>query len=43
LEKADTILLGGGLANTIWKAWGFEIGRSLFEAEKINDAKNLRV
>lgn len=41
LEKADTILLGGGLANTIWKAWDFEIGKSLFEAEKISDAKNL--
>ncbi|HOV88511.1 MAG TPA: phosphoglycerate kinase [Candidatus Paceibacterota bacterium] len=41
LKKADSILLGGGLANTVWKAWDFEIGKSLFEAEQIEAAKNL--
>jgi phosphoglycerate kinase len=41
LDIADYILLGGGLANTIWKAWGFEVGKSLIEEEKIPEAKKL--
>ena len=41
LEKADYILLGGGLANTVLKAWGFQIGKSLYEKEMIEEAKNL--
>ncbi len=41
LNTADYILLGGGLANTIWKGWGFEIGRSLVEESMLNEAKNL--
>jgi phosphoglycerate kinase len=41
LEKADYILLGGGLANTILKAWGFKVGKSLYEKEMIEEAKNL--
>lgn len=38
---ADTIILGGGLANTFLKAEGLPIGKSLCEAEKIADAKTL--
>lgn len=34
LEKADQILLGGGLANTFLYAKGHEVGTSLFEADK---------
>ena len=41
LDIADYILLGGGLANTIWKARGFEVGKSLIEEEKIPEAKKL--
>lgn len=41
LTRADYILLGGGPANTVLKAWGFEIGKSLFEKEMIEKAKNL--
>ncbi|MCX8016220.1 MAG: phosphoglycerate kinase [Patescibacteria group bacterium] len=41
LNKADYILLGGGLANTFWKAWGFNVGKSLVEEKMIEEAKNL--
>lgn len=41
LDKADYILLGGGLANTIWKAWGFNVGKSLVEEKMIEEAKSL--
>lgn len=41
LGFADTILLGGGMAFTFFKAQGKEIGNSLLEAEKIDVANNL--
>ena len=34
LEKADTIIIGGGMAYTFTKAQGGEIGNSLLEADK---------
>ena len=34
LEKADTIIIGGGMAYTFSKAQGGEIGNSLLEADK---------
>jgi phosphoglycerate kinase len=40
-EKADNILLGGGLANTVLKARGGEIGKSLFEPELLSEAATL--
>jgi phosphoglycerate kinase len=40
-EKADNILLGGGLANTVLKARGGEIGKSLFEPELLSEAEKL--
>lgn len=40
-EKADKILLGGGLANTVLKAGGGEIGKSLFESELLSEAGKL--
>jgi phosphoglycerate kinase len=40
-EKADSILLGGGLANTVLKARGGEIGKSLFEPELLSEAGEL--
>lgn len=41
IEKADTILLGGGLANTFLAAEGFEVGASLHESSKIELAREL--
>lgn len=38
---ADSILIGGGMANTFLKAQGFEIGDSLFEEAKVDEAKAL--
>ncbi len=41
LEKADTIIIGGGMAYTFMKAQGFEIGKSLLEADRIDYAKDM--
>jgi len=40
-SKADWILIGGVMANTILKAWNFEIGDSLYEEKMIEKAKIL--
>jgi len=37
--KVDNILIGGGMAYTFLKAQGFEIGKSLLEADKIDLAR----
>ena len=41
LEKADVIIIGGGMAYTFKKAQGFEIGKSLLEADRIDYAKEM--
>ena len=41
LEKADKVLIGGGMAYTFLKAQGKEIGTSLLEEDKIDLAKSL--
>jgi phosphoglycerate kinase len=41
LDKCDTILVGGGMMFTFFKAMGFEIGKSLLEEDKIELAKEL--
>ncbi|MFH2104776.1 MAG: phosphoglycerate kinase [Parcubacteria group bacterium] len=41
LEKTDNLLLGGGLANTIVKAAGVEVGKSLVEEEIVEEAKKI--
>ncbi len=38
LEKADTIIIGGGMAYTFAKAQGGEIGKSLCESDKLDYA-----
>jgi phosphoglycerate kinase len=38
---ADTILIGGGMANTFLKAQGYEIGDSLYEEAKLDVARDL--
>lgn len=39
LEKADKVIVGGGMAYTFMKAQGLEIGKSLVEEDKIELAK----
>ena len=41
LTKADTILIGGGMANTFFKAQGYPMGDSLVEDEVLDLAKEL--
>jgi len=41
MEKADTILIGGAMANTFWKAQGIPVGASRFEADKLDLARDL--
>lgn len=41
LEKADKVIIGGGMAYTFLNAQGYDIGTSLFEADKVELAKNL--
>jgi phosphoglycerate kinase len=41
LQKADTVLIGGGMANTFFKAQGYGMGDSLVEADALNTAKEL--
>jgi phosphoglycerate kinase len=43
LEKADTLLIGGGMANTFLKAKGLVVGDSLVEDEVLGTAKELMV
>ncbi len=41
LEKADRLLIGGGMANTFLAAKGYSMGSSLVEEDSINTAKAL--
>ncbi len=41
IGMVDTLLIGGGMANTFLKAEGYEIGDSLFEAGKVDVARDL--
>ena len=41
LTKADTILIGGGMANTFFKAKGYEMGDSLVETDSVAYAGEL--
>ena len=40
-EKVDQLIVGGGIANTFIAAAGFPVGKSLYEADLIEEAKQL--
>lgn len=41
LEKVDTLIVGGGMAYTFFKAQGYGVGSSLCEEDKIDLAKDM--
>lgn len=41
LPKVDTLIVGGGMIFTFFKAMGYEIGKSLIEEEKVELAKEI--
>ncbi len=41
LNKVDTLIIGGGMANTFLAAKGYDLGKSLVEPDKIGLAKDL--
>ncbi len=40
-EKVDNLIVGGGIANTFMLAAGLKIGKSLAEADLVNEAKQI--
>lgn len=41
LKKVDTLIIGGGMAYTFYKALGYEIGTSILDADSVDVAKDL--
>jgi phosphoglycerate kinase len=41
LDKVDQLIVGGGIANTFIAAQGYSVGKSLYEANLIDEAKAL--
>ncbi len=41
LAKCDTLIIGGGMAYTFLKAQGYEIGKSLLDAEKLDYCREM--
>ena len=41
LKKVDSLIIGGGMSYTFFKAMGYEIGKSILDEESINLAKEL--
>ncbi len=41
LEKVDTLIIGGGMAYTFFKAQGYEVGDSICELDKLDLAREL--
>jgi len=40
-DKVDQLIVGGGIANTFLKASGFNVGKSLYEADLVDTAAQL--
>jgi phosphoglycerate kinase len=43
IDLADAVLIGGGMANTFFKANGLQVGESLVEDDKLDEARRLIV
>jgi phosphoglycerate kinase len=41
LDKADRILIGGGMSYTFLVAQGYEVGKSLLEADRVEDVRKI--
>jgi phosphoglycerate kinase len=41
LDKADRILIGGGMSYTFLRAKGYEVGKSLLEADRLDDVRKV--
>lgn len=41
LDKVDTLIIGGGMANTFLKAQGYDVGKSLLEVDRVELARGL--
>ncbi|HEU5438579.1 MAG TPA: phosphoglycerate kinase [Ktedonobacterales bacterium] len=41
IDLADAVLIGGGMANTFFKALGLDVGDSLVEEDKLDEARTL--
>ena len=41
IDKVDTLVIGGGMAYTFFKAKGYEVGKSICEDDKVELAKEL--
>lgn len=41
VDKVDKLIVGGGIANTFIKAAGYQVGKSLYEPELVDEAKQL--
>ena len=43
MDKAETLVIGGGMIFTFYRAMGHSVGDSLIEEEQIELAKNIMV
>ncbi len=41
IGKVDSLFIGGGMAYTFLKAKGIDVGKSIFEQDKVEEAKNI--
>ena len=41
IKKVDTLIIGGGMAYTFFKAMGYEVGKSILEPDFITEAKEI--
>ncbi|MFA6571580.1 MAG: phosphoglycerate kinase, partial [Bacteroidota bacterium] len=41
MDKCDTIIIGGGMMFTFFKAMGYEVGKSILEEDKVELAKEI--